>query len=147
MFQRSLRVLLICGLTLAGAASSVSAQQAETLMFHKRPVGNGTWGVHQLAVMLPLPPTPAENPAPPSSSTYDQVAVEVALQWMVEHSYLDQVPTAGVDVTVAGSSTTVTWTGPGIHIVIVLPNGPFLPKPWPNRLMTATVVLDISNGF
>lgn len=145
MVQRSLRILLICGLALTGAASAVSAQEADTLLFHKRPVGPR--GVHQMAVMLPLPPTPAENPEPPSSAIYDQVAVEAALQWMAEHGYLQEVPTAGVDVTVAGSATTVTWTGPGIHIVIVLPSGPFLPKPWANRLMTATVVQDIYNGF
>lgn len=145
MFQRSLQVLLICGLAIAGAASAVSAQEADTLLLHKRPIGDRM--VNQMAVMLPLPPTPPEAPAPPSSSIYDQVAVEAALQWMVEHGYLFQVPTAGVGVTVAGNAITVTWTGPGIHIVIVLPNGPFLPKPWPNRLMTATVIHEISNGF
>lgn len=145
MFQRSLQVLLICGLAIVSAASSASAQKADTILFHKQPIGDRV--VNQMAVMLPLPPTPPEDPEPPSSSIYDQVAVEAALQWMVEHKYLFQVPNAGVDVTVSGSATTVTWTGPGIQIVIVLPSGPFLPKPWPNRLMTATVIHEIYNGF
>jgi len=56
-------------------------------------------------------------------------------------------------VTNSGSCITITYHVPGgPDIVIVLPNGPFLPAdyPYPNRLMTVVVVRavqDISNGF
>jgi hypothetical protein len=141
MFKRSLRILLFCGL--AGAAAA-SAQQEQILMFHERPVGPRH--VQQMAIVLPLPPTPAANPEPPSSAIYEQVAVQAAKQWLVEHGYLTEVSVDGIGVTFSSDGNVLTYHGPGIHIVIVLPNGPFFPVPWPNRLMTVTV-LEISNGY
>jgi len=78
-------------------------------------------------------------------------AVEAAIQWMVQHSYLTdgQVQSFGPDVTVSGSCITIAFHVPGgPDIVIVLPNGPFLPTEGPpQRLMAITVVRAISNGF
>jgi hypothetical protein len=141
MIQRSLRILLFCGLVSAAAAS---AQQERILMFHERAVGARQ--VQQMSIVLPLPPTPAANPEPPSSAIYEQVAVEAAKQWMVEHGYITQVSDPGVHVTLTPDGNFLTFDGPGIHVVIVLPCGPFLPVNWANRLMTVTV-LQISNGF
>ena len=141
MIQRSLRILLLCGLACAAAAS---AQQEQILMFHERTVG--VRQVQQMAIVLPLPPTPAANPEPPSSAVYEQVAIEAAKQWMVQHGYLTDVSAPGVTVTLSPDGNTLSFNGPGIHIVIILPCGPFLPVNYANRLMTVTIVR-ISNGF
>lgn len=141
MFKRSLRILLFCGLASAAAAS---AQQERILQFHERAVGPRV--VQQMTVLMPLPPTPAANPEPPSSAIYEQVAVEAAKQWMVEHGYITQVSDPGVHVTITPDGNFLTFDGPGIHVVIVLPCGPFLPVNWAHRLMSVTV-LDVSNGF
>ncbi len=141
MVKRSLRILLFCGLVSAAAAS---AQQQQILMFHERAVGPRV--MQQMAMVLPLPPTPAAMPEPPSSAIYEQVAVEAAKQWMVEHGYITQVSDPGIHVTISSDGSILTYDGPGIHIVIYLPCGPFLPVNYANRLMSVTI-LKISNGF
>jgi hypothetical protein len=141
MVKRSLRILLFCGLASAAAAS---AQQEQILLFHERAVGPRE--IQQMSLVLPLPPTPAAAPEPPSSAIYEQVAVQAAKQWMVEHGYITQVSDAGVHVTVTPDGNILTFDGPGIHIVIYLPVGPFLPVNYANRLMSVTI-LRISNGF
>ncbi len=141
MIKRSLRILVFCGLVGAAAAS---AQQEQILMYHERAVGPRQ--IQQMSIVLPLPPTPAAMPEPPSSGIYEQVAVEAAKQWMVEHGYLTQVSDPGVHVTLTSDGNILTFDGPGIHIVIFLPCGPFLPVNYANRLMTVTI-LEVSNGF
>ena len=76
--------------------------------------------------------------------------VDAATNWLVSHGYLTSADAqgSGPQVTFSGSSIIIVFHVPGgPDVVIVLPNGPFLPIPYLNRLMSVVVVRDISNGF
>ena len=145
-------------LTLFALASGASAQASGDLSYH-RTVAGGTEYI-QRTVVLPVPPPP-----PPSSQTgpslvtaaagvqlslADQLAVEAAIQWMVQHGYLFEDLPGGWDVSISGNGITITINvvgGP--DIVIVTSNGPFLPVDIPHRLMTVLIArpVRIYNGF
>lgn len=148
---------LALALTLFALASGASAQTSGDLSFHRTVAGPTE--LIQRTVVLPVPPPP-----PPGSLTgpslvtaaagvqlslADQLAVEAAIQWMVQHGYLVE-DTPGWDVSISGNGITITIkVVGGPDIVIILSNGPFLPVDVPHRLMTVTVVrpVQIYNGF
>jgi len=137
----SLKRIAIAFLLAACTAVAVSAQEPGDLFFQKTLVGSKE--LVQRTAMLTFA-------APPSSQTVQQAAVEAAINWQVSHGYLTSTDAQGIgpQVTISGSSITIVFHVPGgPDVVIVLSNGPFLPTPYPNRLMSVVVVRDISNGF
>jgi hypothetical protein len=140
------RIVIAVLLAAAVTAVAASAQESGDLLFQKTLAGPQE--VIQRTALLALP-------APPAGPALQQAFVNAAIDWLVRHGYLTtgQAQSFGAQVTISGSCITITYHVPGgPDIVIVLPNGPFLPAdyPYPNRLMTVVVVRavqDISNGF
>jgi hypothetical protein len=142
--------VIALALTVFGAAAAF-AQSSGDLSFHRTVAGPSEF--IQRTAVLPLPTSPASSFKAGPSAVPTNVAVEAALQWLVQHGYLTQadLQSAGPSVTVSGTGITITFHVPGgPDAVIVLSNGPFLPTDIPHRLMSVIVVrpvVDISNGF
>jgi len=139
------RIVLTLLLLISGALAA-AAQEPGDLWFHRTTAGS--LEVIQRAAFLDLSAgRSAAKAAPGAIDT--QLLVEAAVQWQVEHGYLTEADLLdiGPEVTVSGSSITITFHVPGgPDITIVLP-GPFLPRTVQQRLMAVTVVRPITNGF
>lgn len=144
-------------LTLFALASGAFAQEPGDLSYHKTVAGPTEY--IQRTVVLPVPPPPPGSslsgpslvtaPATVQLSVADQIAVDAAVQWMVQHGYLFEEP-AGFDVSISGNGITIViHVAGGGDIVIVLSNGPFQPVDIPHRLMTVLVArpIQLYNGF
>jgi hypothetical protein len=126
----------------AAAAQTPPPPVSEDLLVHNRVFQSQN--VTQLGVMLQLPAPPA---AGYTQEQFLQVRVDAAVQYFISHGYLLNSQGLGVHLSADENGVyTLVITGPGIHIVIVLPCGPFLPT-YDRQLMSATVVRWISNGF
>jgi hypothetical protein len=134
MFRRTLMAFILCTLALA----TMAAAQPGTLLFHHR-VFQGR-EIHQAAAMLPLP-VPANGWA--TSAELRDAQVQAAVDWFVSHGYFDDP--VDVDFVSGSDGNSLSFNGPGIHIVIHLPSGPFLPTQR-EQLLAATIIR-ISNGF
>jgi hypothetical protein len=140
MMKRSLMVLWLCCFAFASLASAQAPPPgqppaSEDLLGHKR-IFQGQ-DVTQVAAMLHLPPPP---PAGYTPEQFLQLRVDASLQYFVSHGYLLDTQGIGVQlITGENGVNTLVITGPGVHIVIVLPCGPFLPR-LTDQLLTATVV-------
>jgi len=125
-------VLVLAALGAAGA----SAQVPGDLSYLKTYAGT-----HELITRTLLVPGPLPG----------NLAVQAAEQKLVQLGYLTAADAQnfGPDVSITSSGITITYHVPGgPDIVVVLPNGPFLPIPTPaQRVMSIIVVRDISNGF
>jgi hypothetical protein len=96
-------------------------------------------------LFLPVPPqgwlTPAE---------FRQAGILAAEGWLGRHGYLFEGGGPAVDLfTDENGNNSLVIVGPGIHIVIFLPVGPFLPH-LREQHMTATIIRvipQISNGL
>lgn len=142
MFRRTLMTFAICLLALAAVASAQPTPASDDLLFHKS-VLHGRQVV-QTASRLFLP---APSGGWASEAEFRQASVQAAQSWMVSQGYLLEGNPVGVDlVTDENGNDSLVIAGSGIHMVIILPNGPFLPH-LDQRLLTATTVLSISNGF
>jgi hypothetical protein len=126
----------------AGAQSSPPPSQ--DLLLHQRSFLDQD--VTQVAALLALPAPP---PGGYTQEQFLQVRVDAAVQYFIQHGYLTSGQNFGVHLTTGENGVhSLVIDGPGIHVVIVLPCGPFLPDRTVNQqLMTAVVVRQISNGF
>ena len=144
MFRRSLMTFAICLLALSAVASAQPAPASDDFLFHKS-VFQGREAVQAASRLFLMPPAGGW----PSDAELRQATVQAAEDWMVRHGYLLE-GNPGIDlVTDENGNDSLVITGPGIHIVIFLPVGPFLPH-LSERLMTATIIRNIPqiyNGF
>jgi hypothetical protein len=143
MFRRSLLALLLTLFAFAAVAGAQTPPSQDLLLHQRSFLSND---VTQVAALLNLPPAP---PAGYTQEQFLQIRVDAAVQYFIQHGYLVSGQNFGVHLTTGEDGThLLTIDGPGIHVVIVLPCGPFLPYPVVNQqLMTAVVVRHISNGF
>lgn len=145
MFRRSLMTFAICLVALAAVASAQPAPTSDDFLIHKS-VFQSREAV-QAASRLFLP-APLEGWA--TEAEFRQASVQAAQDWVASHGYLLAGNPVTVDlVTDENGNDSLVIVGPGIHIVIFLPCGPFLPH-LNERLMTATIIRNIPeiyNGF
>lgn len=145
MVRRSLIIVVLSGLALAAVAGAQAPPPpaSEDILTHH--LSFQGMDVTQAAVMLHLPAPP---PAGYTEEQFVQVRVDAAIDYFISHGYLTDLQGMGVHLSSGdGGFYTLTIDGPGIHIVIVLPCGPFLPH-LTDQIITATVVRwNIYNGF
>lgn len=142
MFRRALMMSVLSALLFVTVAA---AQPAADLLWHQR-VFQGR-EVQQAAAMLQLPAPPPNGWATPAALREAQV--DAALDWFAAHGYLFDDPAISIDLVSDGNGNSLVIDGPGIHVVIILPCGPFLPTQR-EQLMVATVIRNIPpiyNGF
>lgn len=143
MFRRTLAAFAFCLLALAGVAAA--QPPAADFHFHKSVFQDKE--AIQAASMLFLP-VPPEGWA--TEAEVRQARVQAAEDWMVRHGYLFENSPATVGLfTDENGNDSLVITAPGIHIVILLPVGPFFPR-LREQLMTVTIIRSlpqISNGF
>ena len=80
--------------------------------------------MRQAAAMLFLP-TPTNGWA--SAAQLSDFQVLAALDWCADHGYLFDDPSFDIDFVSDGNGNSIAIHGPGTHVVINLPSGPFLP--------------------
>ena len=139
MFRRSLMAFILCTL----AVATLAAAQPPTDLLHHQRLFMGR-EVHQAAAMLQLPAPPNGWATP---AEFQAAQVQASLDWLASHGYLGNP--VDIDFVSGSDGNSLTIDGPGIHIVIYLPCGPFLPIQR-EQLLTATIVRvppQISNGF
>jgi len=132
----SLKPVVIALALAALGAAGASAQGTGGPPYSKTIVGNLEF--IQRGVLVPGP-LPSSN-----------LAVEAAIQQLVQLGYLTEFDAQNTnpDVTFSSSGITITFHVPGgPDITTVLSNGPFLPPPNLQRYMAVIVVRPISNGF
>ena len=140
MLRRTLLAFLLCTAALATVASA--QPPALDLFYHHRVFQNRE--VHQAATMLQLQ-VPANGWATPAALRAAQI--DAAVDWFVNNGYFSDP--ASVDFISGPNSNTLVFEGPGIHIVIVLPSGPFLPTQR-EQLLAATIIRtlpQVNNGY
>ena len=155
--------LLVCALVLGSGSplSALAGRQAEEPLSPLPASSPGTasqilsttnlhlGNVHfvQASEIIPMPSFEGEHVPTPA-----EIAVLMAEQWLMENGHLtdpDQLANTGVSASVSDSGITIVFSSPGLHIVIVLSNSPFLPIPdFPDhRLISGTIFEQISNGI
>lgn len=147
--QRFLLVFAFCALALTLATAPVLAQAPQApnfqdLLHHERTFQGKE--VRQAAAMLFLP-TPTNGWA--SAAQLSDFQVQAALDWCAEHGYLFDDPSFDIDFVSDGNGNSIAIHGPGTHVVINLPSGPFLPTQH-EQLMVITIIRQapqVSNGF
>jgi len=77
-----------------------------------------------------------------SSAAFEQAQLQAALGWFAAHGYLFNDPAIDIDFHSDSTGNSITINGPGIHIVIYLPCGPFLPIQ-KEQLMVVTIIRQI----
>ncbi len=142
MIRRTLFALSLC---ILGFAAAASAQAPFTDLLHHERTFLGREVLQDAATLyLPLP---AGGWA--SSAALEQAQIQAALGWFAAHGYLFSDPAIGIDFHSDSTGNSITIDGPGIHVVIYLPCGPFIPLQR-EQLMVATIIRQIppvSNGF
>lgn len=145
MFRRTLATFAFCLFALAAGAAAQPAISADDFHFHKSVFHNKEAIQASSRLFLPVPP---EGWA--SEAEFRQARVQAAQDWMARHGYLFEGMQASVDFfTDENGNDSLVITGPGIHIVILLPSGPFFPHQR-EQLMAATIIrlaAEIYNGF
>lgn len=145
MFRRTLATFAFCLFALAGIAAAQPTISADDFHFHKSVFHDKEAIQTASRLFLPVPP---EGWA--TEAEFRQARVQAAEDWMVRHGYLFENALVTIDLfTDENGNDSLVITGPGIHIVILLPTGPFFPRVR-EQLMTATIVRlvpQISNGF
>jgi hypothetical protein len=143
MVRRSLIIaVLSCFALAAVAAAQAPPPASEDLMIHNRVFQD--MDVTQIAAMLHLPTPPPEGY---TQEEFVQVRVDAAVEYFIAHGYLTGTQGIGIHLSSGEDGVyTLTIDGPGIHVVIVLPCGPFLPH-LTDQIISATVVRSIYNGF
>lgn len=140
------RASLAFVLSILAFVTAASAQPpAHTSLLHHHRLFHGR-EVHQVAVLLTLQP-PAEGWS--TSEELRDAQVQAAVDWMISHGYFTDDPTVTIDFVSGPDGNSLVIDGPGIHIVIHLPSGPFNPTQR-EQLMAATAIRilpQVSNGF
>ena len=142
MIRRTLFAFALCTFGLAAAAS---AQPPFIDLLHHERIFLGK-EVRQDAATLFLP-LPAGGWASPAA--VEAAQLQAALGWFAAHGYLFSDPAIDIDFHSDSTGNSITIDGPGIHVVIHLPCGPFIPMQ-KEQLMVATIIRQIpqvSNGF
>lgn len=84
-----------------------------------------------------------------SDADFKAAQLDAALDWFAAHGYLFSDPTFDIDFHSGPEGNSITIDGAGIHVVINLPCGPFIPVQR-EQLMVVTIIRQmpqVSNGF
>lgn len=142
MFHRTLLALALCAF---GLATEASAQPPFVDLLHHERTFLGR-EVKQEAATLYLP-MPAGGWA--SETAFQAAQLQASLDWFAAHGYLFSDPAIDIDFHSGPEGNSITINGSGIHVVINLPCGPFIPVQR-EQLMVVTIIRQIpqvSNGF
>lgn len=142
MIRRTLFALALCTF---GIAASASAQPPFIDLLHHERIFLGN-EVRQGAATLNLALPPGGWA---SQAALDAARLQAALDWCAAHGYLLNDPSIDIDFNSDSTGNSITINGAGIHIVINLPSGPFIPVQ-KEQLMVVTIIRQVpqvSNGF
>ncbi len=142
MIRRTLFALALCTFGLAAAAAA-QAPFVDLLHHERSFLGRE---IRQDAATLYLP-LPAGGWASPTALL--EARLSAALGWFTAHGYNFSDPAIDIDFNSDSTGNSITIDGPGIHVVINLPSGPFIPVQR-EQLMVSTIIRQIpqvSNGF
>ncbi len=144
--HRPLLILALCTLSSLATSTFASAQPPafQDLLHHERTFQGKE--VRQAAAMLFLP-LPTNGWA--TAADLQAAQVQAALDWTAAHGYLFDDPSFDIDFVSDGNGNSLVFNGPGTHVVINLPSGPFLPTQR-DQLMVITIIRQapqVSNGF
>ncbi|HBL27805.1 MAG TPA: hypothetical protein DD490_13285 [Acidobacteria bacterium] len=143
MIRRTLLTFILCALAFSAIASAQPPAFTDLLHHERTFLGRE---VRQSAATLYLP-MPANGWASPAD--FQAAQVQAALDWCAAHGYLFDDPGIDVDFVSDGNGNSLVINGPGIHVVINLPCGPFIPVQR-EQLLVVTIIRQIpqvSNGF
>ena len=147
MLKRTLTAMILAALASAAAAS---AQPTQDLMFHTREAA-GT-RITQMAAVIPVPPPPPDAAAKPQFANVPPQGLPIAVaveKYLLQKGFLQDGP-YGMSVQRTDSGWTINVSTPaGVVDFVIHAPGPFFPVPTDNipRALTATLIVDISNGF
>jgi len=128
---------------LTTGAATAQAPADDWIDFHRGVIGDREV---TLASSLEQQPTPP----PGQTSTASEIAVQMARDWMISNGFLhdNQILNQNPVVTIGADGITISWNGPGVHITVVLSNGPFVPVPtYPDLRFVSGIISQIYNGF
>ena len=141
------RILFASALALCtfGIAASASAQPPFVDLLHHERIFLGNEVRQDAATLyLALPPGGWA-----SQAAFNAAQLQAALDWFAAHGYLFNDPGIDIDFNSDSTGNSISIDGPGIHVVIHLPSGPFIPVQ-KEQLMVVTIIRQIpqvSNGF
>lgn len=134
------RTLLALALALCtfGLAAAASAQPPFVDLLHHERIFLGKEVRQDAATLyLTLPPGGWA-----SSAAFNAAQLQAALNWCAAHGYLFSDPMIDIDFNSDSTGNSITINGPGIHVVIYLPCGPFIPMQ-KEQLMVVTIIRQI----
>lgn len=142
MIRRTLFALALCAF---GLASAATAQPLFIdLLHHERTFLGKEVRQDAATLYLTLPPGGWA-----SQTAFNAAQLDAALGWMTAHGYLFSDPAIDIDFHSDSTGNSITIDGPGIHVVIYLPCGPFIPVQ-KEQLMVVTIIRQIPpaiNGY
>ncbi len=145
MIRRSLFALFALALSTLGLANAASAQPTFTdLLHHERTFLNYQARQDAATLYLSLPPGGWSTQA-----QLEAAKLQASLDWLASHGYLFSDPSIDIEFHSGSDGNTITIDGNGIHVVINLPCGPFIPVQ-KEQLMVVTIIRQvpqISNGY
>jgi len=143
MLRRTLLTLVLCALAFATVAAAQTPAFTD-LLHHERVFQDRE--VRQAAATLFLP-MPVNGWA--TSAEFEEAQAEASMGWLIAHGYLFDDPSVTIDFITDGIGNSLVINGPGVHVVINLPCGPFAPMQ-KEQLLVATIIRQIPgiyNGF